>query len=202
MSKKYQHHKHEGLGQVYRKCIDAGYKRSYESMCKKLRKLKSYEKPKKISYPKRKYDRYSQITAIDLYSRKRVFKLVNEHSSYGTAKMLMTLEKEFGFKIKTVQNGVVERSHKIYNKLFYSRRVVYECSLNFYRRLCRIWLIIIEELRKNHLIELEKRNIKSYNDVEKISEYALEKFKSNEYDEVYTEYRVTEILRRDKCRDL
>lgn len=191
LSKKYQYHKHEGLGQVYRKCRDSGYKRSYESMCKQIKKLRSYEKPKKISYPKSKYkplkgtypgefveidvkyvplqsigfksnyDRYYQITAIDLYSRKRVLKLVKENSSYETAKMLMTLEKEFGFKIKTVQtdngrefcndmeqrkslfekilrglgieyirtrpyspwqNGVVERSHKIDNELFYSRR--------------------------------------------------------------------------------
>ena len=192
LSKKYQYHKHEGLGQVYRKCIDGGYKRSYESMCKQLKKLKSYEKPKKISYPKSRYeplkgrypgefveeidvkyvplesigfksnyDRYYQITTIDLYSRKRVLKLVNEPSSYETAKMLKTLEKDFGFKIKTIQtdngrefcndreqkkslfentlrqlgiehirtrpyspwqNGVVERSHKIDNELFYSRR--------------------------------------------------------------------------------
>ena len=188
---KYQRHKHEGLAQVYRKSIDAGYKRSYESMCRQIKKFKNYEKPKKISYPKSKYeplkgsypgeyvqidvkyvpvecigfqsnyDRYYQITAIDLYSRKRVLKLVNEHSSYETSKMLKTLEKEFGFKIKTIQtdngrelcnereqkkslfekvmkklgieyirtrpyspwqNGVVERSHKIDNELFYRRR--------------------------------------------------------------------------------
>lgn len=191
LRKKYQYHKHEGLAQVYRKSVEVGYKRSYESMCKQLRKLKSYEKPKKLSYPKSKYeplkgtypgeyveidvkyvplesigfksnyDRYYQITAIDLYSRKRILKLVNEHSSYETAKMLLTLEKAFGFKIKTVQtdngrefcndreqkkslfenilsrlgikhirtrpyspwqNGVVERSHKIDNELFYSKR--------------------------------------------------------------------------------
>ena len=186
-----QRHKHEGLGQVYRKSIDAGYKRSYESMCRQIKKFKNYEKPKKISYPKSKYeplqgsypgehvqidvkyvpvecigfqsnyDRYYQITAIDLYSRKRILKLVNEHNSYETSKMLKTLEKDFGFKIKTIQtdngrefcndreqkkslfekvrkklgieyirtrpyspwqNGVVERSHKIDNELFYSRR--------------------------------------------------------------------------------
>lgn len=188
---KYQRHKHEGLGEVYRKSIDAGYKRSYESMCRQIKKFKNYEKPKKISYPKSKYeplkgsypgeyvqidvkyvpvecigfqsnyDRYYQITAIDLYSRKRILKLVNEHSSYETSKMLKTLEKDFGFKIKTIQtdngrefcndreqkkslfekvmkklgieyirtrpyspwqNGIVERSHKIDNELFYSKR--------------------------------------------------------------------------------
>ena len=130
---KYQRHKHEGLAQVYRKSIDAGYKRTYESMCRQIKKFKNYEKPKKISYLKSKYeplkrsypgeyiqidvkyvliecigfqsnyDRYYQITAIDLYSRKRVLKQVNEHSSYETSKMLKTLEKDFGFKIKTIQ---------------------------------------------------------------------------------------------------
>ena len=191
LKKKYQYHKHEGLGQVYRKCVDAGYKRSYGSMCKQIKKLKNYEKPKKISYPKSKYkplkgtypgefveidvkyvpiecigfksnyERYYQITAIDLYSRKRILKLVNENSTHETSKMLKTLEKNFGFKIKTVQtdngkefcndreqkksafekvldyldieyirtrpyspwqNGVVERSHKIDNEQFYSKR--------------------------------------------------------------------------------
>ena len=160
-------------------------------MCKQIKKLKNYEKPKKISYPKSKYkplkgtypgefveidvkyvpiecigfksnyERYYQITAIDLYSRKRILKLVNENSTHETSKMLKTLEKNFGFKIKTVQtdngkefcndreqkksafekvldyldieyirtrpyspwqNGVVERSHKIDNEQFYSKR--------------------------------------------------------------------------------
>lgn len=191
LRKKYQYHKHEGLGQVYRKCLDSGYKRSYGSMCKQIKKFKNYEKPKKISYPKSKYkplkgtypgeyveidvkyvplecigfksnyERYYQITAIDLYSRKRKLKLVNENSTHETSKMLKTLEKEFGFKIKTVQtdngkefcndreqkksafekvleyleieyiktrpyspwqNGVVERSHKTDNDLFYSKK--------------------------------------------------------------------------------
>lgn len=87
-------------------------------MCKQLRKLRSYEKPKKISYPKSKhkplkgsypgeyveidvkyvplacigfksnYERYYQKTAIDLCSRKRVLKPVKENSSYETSKML------------------------------------------------------------------------------------------------------------------
>ena len=30
LCKKYQYHKHEGLGEVYRKYMDAGYTRSYE----------------------------------------------------------------------------------------------------------------------------------------------------------------------------
>lgn len=190
ISKKYQYHKHEGLGQVYRKCKESGYKRSYGSMCKQIRKQKSYEKAKRISYPKSKYkalkgtypgeyveidvkyvpnecigfksnyERYYQITAIDLYSRKRVLKLVKENNTYETTRMLKTLEKEIGFKVKVVQtdngrefcndrdekksafekelekfgieykrtrpyspwqNGVVERSHKMDNEIFYSK---------------------------------------------------------------------------------
>lgn len=190
-NKKYQYHKHEGLGQVYRKCKESGYKRSYGSMCKQIRKQKSYEKAKRISYPKSKYkalkgtypgeyveidvkyvpnecigfksnyERYYQITAIDLYSRKRVLKLVKENNTYETTRMLKTLEKEIGFKVKVVQtdngrefcndrekkksafekeleklgieykrtrpyspwqNGVVERSHKMDNEIFYSKR--------------------------------------------------------------------------------
>lgn len=191
IKEKYKHHRHEGLAEVYRKCIDSGYKRGYESMCKQIRRFNNYIEPQKVKYPKSKYkplkgnypgeyveidvkyvplecigftsnyERYYQITAIDLYSRKRVLKLVNEHSSYETAKMLKTLEKDFGFKINTIQtdngrefcndknqkksafemvleelgikyirtrpyspwqNGVVERSHKIDNELFYSKR--------------------------------------------------------------------------------
>lgn len=160
-------------------------------MCKQLKKLRSYEKQEKIRYPKSRYEplkgtypgefvqidvkyvplecigfkssyqRYYQITAIDLYSGKRVLKLVKENSTYETSKMLVRLENVFGFKIKTIQtdngrefcndreqkkslfervieslrieyirtrpyspwqNGVVERSHKIDNELFYSRR--------------------------------------------------------------------------------
>ena len=36
MSKKYKYYKHEGLGQVYKKYLDSGYKRSYESICKQI----------------------------------------------------------------------------------------------------------------------------------------------------------------------
>ncbi|MFP5528342.1 DDE-type integrase/transposase/recombinase [Peptococcus simiae] len=108
-----------------------------------------------------KYNRYYQITAIDLSSRKRVLKLVKEKSSYEPSEMVKNLEKDLGFKIKTVQtdngrefcndreekksifektlealeidhirtrpyspwqNGLVERSHKMDNDLFYSKR--------------------------------------------------------------------------------
>lgn len=160
-------------------------------MCKQLKKLRSYEKQGKIRYPKSRYEplkgtypgefvqidvkyvplecigfkssyqRYYQITAINLYSRKRVLKLVKENSTYEISKMLVRLENDFRFKIKQYrqtteesfvmieskrshclervieslrieyirtrpyspwQNGVVERSHKIDNELFYSRR--------------------------------------------------------------------------------
>lgn len=44
LRKKYQYHKHEGLSQVYRKCLDSGYKRSYGSkMCKQIKKFKELE---------------------------------------------------------------------------------------------------------------------------------------------------------------
>lgn len=90
----------EGLAQVYRSLIDAGYARTYQSMQKQLRKLR-LKQPEKKKYPKSKYKtikgeypgeyvevdvkyvplecigfssshaRYYQITAIDLYSRKK-----------------------------------------------------------------------------------------------------------------------------------
>ena len=105
--------------------------------------------------------RYYQITGIDLYSRKRIIKLVNELSTYETSKFLYSLEKGMGCKIKTIQtdngrefcndadmspslfqialkklginhkrtrpyspwqNGVVERSHRVDNEIFYARR--------------------------------------------------------------------------------
>ena len=122
----------EGLAQVYRNLIDAGYTRTYQSMQKQLRKLR-LKQPEKKKYPKSKYKaikgeypgeyvevdvkyvplecigfssshaRYYQITAIDLYSRKRIIKLVNELSTYETSKFLYSLEKRMGCKIKTIQ---------------------------------------------------------------------------------------------------
>ena len=180
----------EGLVQVYRSLMDAGYTRTYQSMQKQLRNLR-LKQPEKKKYPKSKYKtikgeypgeyvevdvkyvplecigfssshaRYYQITAIDLYSRKRIIKLVNELSTYETSKFLYSLEKSMGFKIKTIQtdngrefcndtdkaqslfqivlerlgirhkrtrpyspwqNGVVERSHRVDNEIFYARR--------------------------------------------------------------------------------
>ena len=175
----------EGLAQVYRSLIDAGYARTYKSMQKQLRKLRLKQSEKR-KYPKSKYKalkgdypgeyvevdvkyvplecigfssnhaRYYQITAIDLYSRKRIIKLVNELSTYETSKFLYSLEKSMGCKIKTIQtdngrkfcndtdkaqslfqivlerlgirpyspwqNGVVERSHRVDNEIFYAKR--------------------------------------------------------------------------------
>ena len=180
----------EGLAQVYRSLMDVGYTRTYQSMQKQLRNLR-LKQPEKKKYPKSKYKtikgeypgeyvevdvkyvplecigfssshaRYYQITAIDLYSRKRIIKLVNELSTYETSKFLYSLEKRMGFKIKTIQtdngrefcndtdkaqslfqivlerlgirhkrirpyspwqNGVVERSHRVDNEIFYARR--------------------------------------------------------------------------------
>jgi transposase InsO family protein len=101
------------------------------------------------------------ITAIDLYSRKRIIELVNELSTYEISKFLYSLGKRMGCKIKTIQtdngrefcndadtsesllqialeklgithkrtrpyspwqNGVVERSHRVDNEIFYARR--------------------------------------------------------------------------------
>lgn len=190
---KYRYHGHEGLAQVYRKLKDAGYKRTYDSMCIQIRNMKLNKKKKKKSYPKTKYkkptvtypgqrvqidvkyvpnecigfashhSRYYQITAIDEYSRKRYMELVEENSTYTTSEFLKRLENNLGFKINLVQtdngfefvndpdktkkktrfekqleemeiehrrtrpyspwqNGIVERSHRIDNELFYNRR--------------------------------------------------------------------------------
>lgn len=121
-----------GLAEVYVRCKLKGYKRSFTSMCRQIRKngfkkaekrVKSYTKyfgmdgkypgdkvqvdikyvPKEcIKFPTYG-NRYYQITAIDEYSRKRILKIVKEKSSYETGKFLETLETEMGFKIKTIQ---------------------------------------------------------------------------------------------------
>ena len=190
---KYRYHGHEGLAQVYRKLRDAGYPRTYDSMCIQIRKMKLKKKKKQKRYPKTKYkkptvtypgqrvqidvkyvpnecigfasyhSRYYQITAIDEYSRKRYLELVEENSTYTTSEFLKVLEDKLGFEIDLVQtdngfefvndpdvtnkktrfekelvemeieykrtrpyspwqNGIVERSHRIDNELFYNRR--------------------------------------------------------------------------------
>ena len=128
VKKMHRRYSFEGLAQVYRSLIDAGYTRTYQSMQKQLRKLR-LKQPEKRKYPRSKYKaikgeyvevdvkyvpleciefssnhaRYYQITAIDLYSRKRIIKLVNELSTYETSKFLYSLEKRMGCKIKTIQ---------------------------------------------------------------------------------------------------
>ena len=190
---KHRYHQHEGYAQVYRKLKDAGYTRTYDSMCRQIRKMKLNVARKRASYPKTNYrknpstypgervqidvkyvpnecvgfasyhSRYYQITAIDEYSRKRYLELVNELSTYSTSNFLKRLEDKLGFKVELVQtdngiefvndqditnkktrfekylekldikhkrtrpyspwqNGIVERSHRIDNELFYSRR--------------------------------------------------------------------------------
>jgi transposase InsO family protein len=190
---KYRYHGHEGYAQVYRKLRDAGYTRTYDSMCRQIRKMKLNKPKGKTSYPKSNYkkiqathpgervqidvkyvpnecigfasshSRYYQITAIDEYSRKRYMDLVNENSTFTTSRFLDELEDDLGFKVKLVQtdngrefvndpeqttkksrfekglkklkiehkrtrpyspwqNGIVERSHRIDNELFYNKR--------------------------------------------------------------------------------
>ena len=190
---KYRYHSHEGYAQVYRKLRDAGYKRTYDSMCRQIRNMKLNVKKKRLSYPKSTYrkktatypgervqidvkyvpnecigfasnhSRYYQITAIDEYSRKRYLDLAVENSTYTTSNFLKRLEDKLGFKIKLVQtdnglefvndsdktskksrfeeylenmgiehkrirpyspwqNGIVERSHRIDNELFYNKK--------------------------------------------------------------------------------
>ena len=121
-----------GLAEVYVRCKAKGYRRSFGSMCRQIRK-RGYQKPriKKKSYTK--YDRldgkypgdkvqidikyvpqecirfpcygqqYYQITGIDEYSRRRVLKIVKEKSTYETSKYLMELEEQMGFPIRMIQ---------------------------------------------------------------------------------------------------
>lgn len=189
----HRYHRHEGLAQVYRKLIESGYTRTYDSMSRQIRKMKLDTLRKRRSYPKSNYkksvvtypgervqidvkyvpnecigfasnySRYYQITAIDECSRKRYTGLVNENSTYTTSEFLKKLEEKMGFEIELVQtdnglefindpdktekksrfqkqlekmgikhkrirpyspwqNGIVERSHRIDNELFYNKR--------------------------------------------------------------------------------
>ena len=121
-----------GLAEVYVRCCAKGYTRCFESMCRQIRN-KGYKKPEVHrknyvkyytmdgKYPGEKVQvdikyvpvecikfptygcKYYQITAIDEFSRKRVLKIVKEKSTYETSKFMLTLEKNMGFKIKTIQ---------------------------------------------------------------------------------------------------
>lgn len=121
-----------GLAEVYVRCMSKGYKRSFGSMCRQIRKngykksrikKKSYTGHSRIDgeYPGHKVQvdikyvpkecirfpsygqQYYQITAIDEYSRRRVLKIVKEKSTYETGKFLKSLEKEMGFPIRIIQ---------------------------------------------------------------------------------------------------
>ena len=121
-----------GLAEVYVRCQNRGYKRSFGSMCRQIRengykkptiKKKSYTGHSRIDgeYPGHKVQvdikyvpkecirfpsygqQYYQITAIDEYSRRRVLKIVKEKSTYETGKFLKSLEKEMGFPIRIIQ---------------------------------------------------------------------------------------------------
>lgn len=121
-----------GLAEVYVKCQKQGYSRSFESMCRQIRQreYKKVQKHRKSytsyhrmdgKYPGDKVQidikyipdecirfpcygtRYYQITGIDEYSRKRVLKVVKEKSTYETKKYVEELEKQMGFRIKTIQ---------------------------------------------------------------------------------------------------
>jgi transposase len=130
VSKRY---KCDGNAEVYVQARKRGYKRSYGSMYKQLKRLlietqnkrtrSSYTKHKEVrgSYPGEKVQvdikyvlhycldfettemRYYQITALDEYSRKRVLEIVEEKSCYNTSVFVLELEKKLGFKIKTIQ---------------------------------------------------------------------------------------------------
>jgi len=118
----------DGLAEMYVQAKKRGYKRSYDSMCRQIRKLpkleiktqrKSYVKHNEIrgKYPGDKVQvdikyvpdecigfkshgkKYYQITAIDEYSRKRVLKVVDEKTVTHTSKFIKTLE-ELGIKHK------------------------------------------------------------------------------------------------------
>lgn len=121
-----------GLAEVYVRCREKGYRRSFGSMCRQIRR-KGYRKPKVHKKSYTKYDRmdgkypgdkvqidikyvptecirfpsygqrYYQITAIDEYSRKRVLKIVKEKSTHETTKFLKELERRMGFPIRMIQ---------------------------------------------------------------------------------------------------
>lgn len=132
IKRKHRRFNHEGLAEVYVQCMKEGYLRTYDSMCRQIRKLKlktkrvvkypkSRWKPDKVSFPGDKVQvdikyvplecigfdshgiRYYQITALDEYTRKRVMRLVDEKSVTHTSAFISSLEDKMGFRIKTIQ---------------------------------------------------------------------------------------------------
>lgn len=121
----------DGLAEVYVQLTKRGYKRSYGSMLKQIKKIpkeevklrKGYTKHEEIrgEYPGDKVQvdikyvpkeslifdtkdkKYYQITAIDEYSRKRVLEIVEEKSVTNTSRFMKILEDKMGLKINTIQ---------------------------------------------------------------------------------------------------
>jgi Transposase and inactivated derivatives, IS30 family len=122
----------DGQAEMYVQAKKRGYKRSYDSMCRQLRKIREKkQKRTKTSYTKHievrgKYPgekvqvdikyvpekcigfesygkKYYQITAIDEYSRKRILAVVDEKTVTNTSKFLKNLEERMCFIIKTIQ---------------------------------------------------------------------------------------------------
>lgn len=129
----YRRHKKRGLAEVYVRCRDAGYTRSYGSMCHQIRRRfssppsrpprlpRSRYTPFRANYPGEmvqmdiKYvprsctpfehyiSQYYQITAIDLYTRKRVLVIVDECSVTHTSAFVEMLAERMGFEIHQIQ---------------------------------------------------------------------------------------------------
>lgn len=121
----------DGLAEVYVQLQKRGYKRSYESMVKQIKKMpkkkvkrrNGYTKHEEIrgQYPGDKVQvdikyvpkeclifdtqdkKYYQITAIDEYSRKRILEIVDEKSVTNTSRFVVKLEQLMGLKINTIQ---------------------------------------------------------------------------------------------------
>lgn len=121
----------DGLAEVYVQLKKRGYKRSYGSMVKQIRKMpkekrkyrKGYTKHEEIrgQYPGDKVQvdikyvpreclifdtqdkKYYQITAIDEYSRKRILEIVDEKSLTNTSRFVKRLQNSLGLKINTIQ---------------------------------------------------------------------------------------------------
>lgn len=56
IKKKYQRYGHEGLAETYVQCVRAGYQRTYDSMCRQIRKRKwKRTEEKKKAYPKSRW---------------------------------------------------------------------------------------------------------------------------------------------------
>ena len=121
----------DGMAEVYVQLLKRGYKRSYGSMIKQIRKIPKEKIKKRYGYTKYteikgqypgdkvqvdiKYvpreclkfetqdKKYYQITAIDEYSRKRVLEIVDEKNVTHTSRFIKKLESVIGFKINTIQ---------------------------------------------------------------------------------------------------